>query len=152
SYGYAYEAASEIGTTPFWRCAAVADVDGMKLLLSRGADPNTPNKDGVNAFLIASGAGTHGNDEVNAPAGRMVAVKYLVEDLHFDVNSADNGSSFRGEFIARQGQGQAQPGQPPAQGQQPQGQQPNPFGGLSGGGFTAIHNAASRGDNEMILY
>jgi len=75
SYGYAYEAASEIGTTPFWRCAAVADVDGMKLLLSRGADPNIPNKDGVNAFLIASGAGTHGNDEVNAPTGRMTAVK-----------------------------------------------------------------------------
>ncbi len=32
----------------------------MKLLLSRGADPNIPNKDGVNAFLIASGAGTCG--------------------------------------------------------------------------------------------
>jgi ankyrin repeat protein len=156
SYGYAYEAASEIGTTPFWRCAAVADVDGMKLLLSRGADPNLANKDGVNAFLIASGAGTHGNDEVNAPAGRMVAVKYLVEDLHFDVNAADNGGSFRGEFVGRQGQGQRQgqpqAGQPPAQQAQAPQQQANPFGGMSGGGLTAIHNAASRGDNEMILY
>jgi ankyrin repeat protein len=149
SYGYAYEAASEIGTTPFWRCAAVADVDGMKLLLSRGADPNIPNKDGVNAFLIASGAGTHGNDEVNAPAGRMTAVRYLVEDLHFDVNASDSGGSFRGEIAGRQAQppapaaGAAQAGQP---------QQANPFAGMAAGGFTAIHNAASRGDNEMILY
>jgi len=158
SYGYAYEAASEIGTTPFWRCAAVADLDGMKLLVSRGADPNIANKEGVNAFLIASGAGTHGNDEVNAPAGRMAAVRYLVEDLHFDVNAADTGSTFRGEFAFQQrgqsqgqqqgqGQGQPQPQQP-----QQQQQQRNPFGGMAAGGFTALHNAASRGDNEMILY
>jgi uncharacterized protein len=137
SYGYAYESASEIGTTPFWRCAAVADVDGMKLLISRGADPKITNKDGVDAFLVASGAGTHGNDEVNAPAGRMTAVRYLVEDLQFDVNAADNGSTFRGESVQ-----QARPPQ----------QQPNPFGGMTAAGFTALHNAASRGDNEMILY
>jgi ankyrin repeat protein len=149
SYGYAYEAATEIGTTPFWRCAAVADVDGMKLLLARGADPNIPNKDGVNAFLIASGAGTHGNDEVNAPAGRMTAVRYLVEDLHFDVNAADSGGSFRGEIAGRQGQAQAPAAGAPQAGQP---QQVNPFAGMAAGGFTAIHNAASRGDNEMILY
>src|SRR3954471_6576038 len=40
SYGVAYESASDIGTTPFWKCAAVGDIDGMKLLLERGADPN----------------------------------------------------------------------------------------------------------------
>jgi uncharacterized protein len=147
SYGYVYEGTSEIGTTAFWRCAQVADMDGMRLLISRGADPTLPNKDGVSAFLAATGAGTHGNDEVNHPAGRLTAVKYLVEDLHFDVNSTDNGSTFRGEF--------AQPARQPQQGQQPgQPAQPaqNPFGGMGPGGFTAIHNAASRGDNEMILY
>jgi uncharacterized protein len=145
SYGYVYAAASEIGTTAFFKCAEVADIDGMKLLLSRGADPNLTNKDGVNAVLIASGAGTHGNDDVLAAYGRLEAVKYLVEKLHFDVNSADNGTTFRGEITR-----QAQP--PDSNQQQPQQQQPNPFGGMAAGGFTALHNAASRGDNEMILY
>jgi ankyrin repeat protein len=146
SFGNPYEAASDIGTTPFWKCSSVGDVDGMKLLLSRGADPFVMNKDGVTALLIATGAGTHGNDDIEAPAGRLAAVKYLVEDLHLDVNASDNGTTFRGEFAGNQGQGQ--------QGQQQQGQQPpvNEFTGPPAGGYTAIHNAASRGDNDMILY
>src|SRR6266705_1469459 len=44
------------------------------------------------------------------PAGRLAAVKYLVEEVHADVNAKDHD------------------------------------------GNTAIHNAAARGDNEMILY
>ncbi len=131
SFGNPYDAASEVGTTPFWKCSSVGDVEGMKLLLSRGANPYVTNKDGVTALLIASGAGTHGNDDIEAPAGRLAAVKYLIEDLHLDVNASDNGSTFRGEFVGNQAQ--AQQGPPP-------------------GGFTALHNAASRGDNEMILY
>src|ERR1043166_5675884 len=147
SFGNPYEAASDIGTTPFWKCASVGDIDGMKLLLSRGADPFVINKDGVTALLIVSGAGTHGNDDIEAPAGRLAAVKYLVEDLHLDVNASDNGATFRGEN-AGQGQGQQQ------QGQQQLAQQPpvNEFMGPAAGGYTAIHNAAARGDNEMILY
>ena len=147
SFGNPYEAASDIGTTPFWKCASVGDIDGMKLLLSRGADPFVINKDGVTALLIASGAGTHGNDDIEAPAGRLAAVKYLVEDLHLDVNASDNGATFRGEN-AGQGQGQQQ------QGQQQQAQQPpvNEFMKPAADGYTAIHNAATRGDNEMILY
>jgi len=145
SYGYVYAAASPIGTTPFWKCSEVADIDGMKLLLSRGADPKLTNKDGVDALLIASGAGTHGNDDVMSAHGRLAAVRFLVEEMGFDVNAADNGNSFRGD--PQQQQQQAQPPQP----QQPP-QQPNPFGGMAAGGYTALHNAASRGDNEMILY
>jgi ankyrin repeat protein len=148
SFGNPYEAASDIGTTAFWKCASVGDVEGMKLLLSRGADPFIMNKDGVTALLIASGAGTHGNDDIEAPAGRLAAVKYLVEDLHLNVNASDNGATFRGEFAGNQGQGQQ--GQQQAQGQQVP--PVNEFTGPPAGGYTAIHNAAARGDNEMILY
>lgn len=148
SFGNPYEAASDIGTTAFWKCASVGDVEGMKLLLSRGADPLITNKDGVTALLIASGAGTHGNDDIEAPAGRLAAVKYLVEDLHLNVNASDNGATFRGESMGNQGQ--AQQGQQQAQGQQVP--PVNEFTGPPAGGYTAIHNAAARGDNEMILY
>jgi ankyrin repeat protein len=144
SFGYAYESASDIGTTPFWKCAAVGDIDGMKLLLSRGADPGIANKDGVTPLLIASGAGTHGNDDISAPPGRLAAVKLLVEELHADVNVTDNGATGPRESQAQAGQ---------QQGQQQQGQQQqNQFTGPAASGYSALHNAASRGDNEMILY
>jgi ankyrin repeat protein len=143
SYGVAYESASDIGTTPFWKCASVGDIDGMKLLLTRGANPDVTNKDGVTPLLIASGAGTHGNDDIEAPPGRLAAVKFLVEQLDADVNASDNGNTVR-DFDAMQGQQQPQP---PAQQQQIQ-----PAGGRRLGGYTALHNAAARGDNEMILY
>ena len=29
-----------MGATPFWRAAYASDIDAMKLLVSRGADPN----------------------------------------------------------------------------------------------------------------
>ncbi len=132
SYGVARNGARDIGTTPFWKSASVADIDGMQLLLAHGADPIIANKDGVTSLLAVSGAGTHGNDDIEAPQGRMASVRYLVERLSADVNDSDNGDS-------RRGQQSVQPKQNPA----------NPSGAI---GYTALHNAASRGDNEMILY
>jgi ankyrin repeat protein len=114
----------------------------MRLLVSRGADPNIANGDGVTPLLIASGAGVHGNDDVTAPMGRLAAVKYLVEELHADVNVAD--LSTRG--------GQAAVAPPPQQSQEPQGAQPPGPRKKGLGGFTALHNAAARGDNQMIIY
>lgn len=133
SYGYALETSTSVGTTAFWKCSEVGDVDAMKLLLDRGADPNVKSRDGVTALLIATGAGTHGNDDIMTPQGRMASLRYLVEELHMDVNSAENAAAPRGPDAGpRQSAGSAQP--------------------IVGGGFTALHNAASRGDNEMILY
>lgn len=142
-YNRTLEASSAAGATPFWKCAEVGDVDGMRLLVSRGADPDAANNDGVTPLLIAAGAGVHGNDDVTAPMGRLAAVKYLVEELRADVNAAD--VSIRGGQAAIQVA-------PPAQGQDTP-QQQQPLGARKGlGGFTALHNAAARGDNAMILY
>ena len=173
-YNFSLSNATQTGSSVFWKCAEVGDIEGMRLLVSRGADPYASNRDGVNALLIASGAGTHGNDDVQAPPGRLEAVKYLVEELHLDVNSADKAPAGGGGPFGGGGQQQdpAQQretairlatqlnnGQAPSEEQiqeqlrfvQQQAQQGG-FGRGRGGGITALHNAAARGDNEMILY
>ncbi len=113
--------------TAFWKCAAVGDVDGMRLLIERGADPSLASIAGITPLLTAAGAGYHGNDEVTTPYGRLPAVKYLIEELGADVNEADH--------------------EPPPNPDADPNRRPRPAGG-----FTALHNAASRGDNEMIMY
>jgi ankyrin repeat protein len=135
----------DAGATPFWRAAYASDIAAMKLLVSHGADPNIATvkppansrfqqggtrsgdgKDGsgmppiptggpdIPPLVAAAGAGYGEGFAANAhrfaPTGMLAAVKYLVEELHADVNARDAD------------------------------------------GNTALHNAASRGDNEMILY
>ncbi len=165
-YDFSLESTSQVATTAFWKCAEVGDIDGMRLLVAHGADPNIPNKDGVTPLLMASGSGTHGNDDVMAPVGRFAAVKYLIEELHADVNAADIAppapatppaatAPAAGAAPAANAAQTAQPAQQTAQqqGQQQQAQQQQQQGGRNrDGGFTALHNAAARGDNAMILY
>jgi ankyrin repeat protein len=134
----------ESGATPFWRAAYASDVAAMKMLARHGADSNVPtmkpagrtrgaevDREGemkdvsslppvpvggpaIPPLLAAAGAGYGEGFAANAhrfaPGGMLAAVKYLVEELHADVNAADHD------------------------------------------GNTALHNAASRGDNEMIEY
>jgi ankyrin repeat protein len=141
-YDFDQSGVDETGATPFFRAAYAADVDGMKLLVKYGADPSLrtmrtpgrvrtgdivrdvqdvspmppvpPGGPALTALLAASGAGYGegfaANHHHHAPGGMLPAVKYLVEELHVDVNAKDHD------------------------------------------GNTAIHNAAARGDNEMILY
>jgi ankyrin repeat protein len=59
---------------------------------------------------VGYGNGFAGNSHRHAPDAWMAVMRYLVEDLHTDVNARDNN------------------------------------------GYTALHGAAARGDNEMILY
>jgi ankyrin repeat protein len=59
---------------------------------------------------VGYGNGFAGNAHRHAPDAWMSVMKYLIEDLHVDVNSRDNN------------------------------------------GYTALHGAAARGDNEMIQY
>jgi len=141
-YNFDLSGVDETGATAFWRAAYASDVDAMKLLVSHGADPNLPTTEIAGrpptgdarrevkdvsglppvpvggpaitplqaAAGVGYGEGFAANSHRFAPPGMLVAVKYLVEELHADVNAADHE------------------------------------------GNTALHNAASRGDNEMIQY
>jgi ankyrin repeat protein len=141
-YNFDLSGVDESGATPFWRAAYASDVDAMRLLVAHGADPNIPTmrtpgrprtgdaqrdvKDvsplppvpvggpAVTPLQAAAGVGYGEGFAANshrfAPGGMLAAVKYLVEELHMDVNATDQD------------------------------------------GNTALHHAAARGDNEMILY
>jgi uncharacterized protein len=130
------------GATPFWLAAYTLDIPAMKLMLKYGADPmiptakvperyeeggpdpSGPDQSGlppipwygpaVSAIHAASGVGYGlgfaGNTHRHVPDGWLPAVKFLVEELGFDVNARDHN------------------------------------------GYTPLHHAAARGDNELILY
>ncbi len=140
-YNFDQSGVDEVGATPFWRAAYAADLAAMKLLVSYGADPLIPTTKlfsrrgpedpaagadksglpvlpiggpGASPLLAAAGPGYStgfaGNSHHHSPSGMLPAVKYLVEELGFDVSVVDQD------------------------------------------GNTVVHNAAARGDTEMVRY
>jgi ankyrin repeat protein len=122
-YGFELDGLDPAGATPFWRAAQVADLDAMRLLVAAGADPNIATFEGVTPLLAAAGDGFHGNDAITVPAGRMPAVRYLVEECAADVNAIDKKGGDSTSILHTNTRA-----------------------------YTPLHSAAARGDNEMILY
>jgi ankyrin repeat protein len=64
------------GATPFLRAARSSDIEVMKLLLAKGADPKVAQKDGLNALLLTAGVGwsekIKGTDEQSVEAARYL--------------------------------------------------------------------------------
>jgi ankyrin repeat protein len=75
------------GATPFWRAAQANDVTAMRLLASRGADPNQATAQNVTPLMVAAGVGFEYQGTNVAPESRIAAVRYLVDELHADVNA-----------------------------------------------------------------
>ena len=123
------------GATPFWRAAYALDVDAMRLLVKYGADPNIPT--------MSFGAARRPNDlsGMNAvPPGGP----------HVPPFHAASGVGYGTSRVAQQHR------------HVPDGWMPAAKYFLEelgvdvnirdAEGFTALHHAAARGDNEMILY
>jgi ankyrin repeat protein len=123
------------GATPFWRAAYALDVDAMRLLVRYGADPNIPT--------VTFGAPRRDNDPSGLPA--IATGGPHVPPLH-----AASGVGYGTSRVAQQ-------------------HRHVPDGWIRAAkyfieelgvdvnirdadGFTALHHAAARGDNDTILY
>lgn len=79
----------EDGATPFLRAAQSGDVELMKLLLARGADPKIGTAQNVTALAVAAGIGwVEGVTYEWSPEENLEAVKMCL-DLGLDPNAAD---------------------------------------------------------------
>src|SRR5580692_442332 len=75
--------------TALMRAAFSGDLDLVKLLLAKGADPHTMSKDRETPLMAACGTGfINGYNKERTPAERLAVVKLLI-DLGEDVNAAD---------------------------------------------------------------
>jgi len=78
------------GATAFWRAAQANDLPAMKLLVAHGADPNVPTIHNATALQVAAGYGFEDQLSTIVPGARFEVVKYLVDELHMDVNAHDD--------------------------------------------------------------
>ncbi|MGE5246251.1 MAG: ankyrin repeat domain-containing protein [Betaproteobacteria bacterium] len=141
-YSFDLSGVDETGATPFWRAAYGADVDAMKLLVAYGADPNIPTVK-------------------PAARGRFGDVTREVKDVS-GLPPVPVGGPGLTPLLAASGAGYSE-------GFAANSHHYAPTGMLAAvkylvdvlhadvnahdhEGHTALHNAASRGDNEMILY
>jgi len=80
------------GSTAFWRAAMADDVDAMRLLVERGADPTIASDDGDTPVMMAAGVGwIPGNFSQTAPDPNawLNSVKYCIEELHLEIDTQD---------------------------------------------------------------
>ncbi len=145
------------GTTPFWRAAYSVDVDAMKLLAKYGADVNLPSQR-TPASLAAAGrgrAGRGGADGFAPPAMRnlpeidSLAKIAPVGPGVFPIIAAAGvgyGNGFAGNSHRH-----APDGWMPAMRYLVE-ELKMDVNARDQQGMTPLHHAASRGDNDMILY
>ena len=83
-----------VGATAFFFAAKSADVEVMRLLLSRGADPTINTDLNITPLMAAAGVAWASNQDRAAEGQVLEAVKLLVEERGADVNFvADTGET-----------------------------------------------------------
>ncbi|HMC75527.1 MAG TPA: ankyrin repeat domain-containing protein, partial [Vicinamibacterales bacterium] len=143
-YNFPLSGVDEIGATPFWRAAYASDVDAMRVLVAHGADPNIPTMKPAGRPRTGDAAGRETIDDVSGlpplPTGGpgvppIVAAAGTGFGEGFAGNSHRNAPSgflaavqylvdeLHADVNARDHEGN-----------------------------TPLHNAAARGDNQMIEY
>jgi ankyrin repeat protein len=131
------------GATPFWRAAYALDVEAMRLLLAHGADPTLPTIKVPERVDEESGAGGDGIDRSGLPpipfGGPAVYPIHAASGVGYGQGFAGNshrhvpdGWLAAVKFLVEE-----------------LGADVN---ARDHNGYTPLHHAAARGDNELILY
>jgi ankyrin repeat protein len=133
----------ETGATPFWRAAYADDIDAMKLLIAYGADPNVPTTypGKIEEYPPTDEAKTE--DASGLPAT-------IVGGPNITPLLAASGEGYGWSFTASHHRF-APAGMLPAVKYLVEVLHAD-VNAPDAAGNTPLHNAASRGDNEMILY
>ena len=140
-YNFDQSGVDEAGATPFWRAAYAADVAAMKMLVSYGADPSLPtmklfsrrgpedpaagsDKSGLPPVIV----GGPGSTPLHAAAGPGYAMGFAGNSHHV----APSGMLAAVRYLVEE-----------------LGADVN---AVDADGNSIVHNAASRGDTEMIKF
>jgi len=148
--------ADTAGSTAFWRAAYATDVDAMRLLVSYGADPNIPTV--APPIPIRRGG-------ANAPppgAGGPVAPTAAANQERYSAPPIPPGGPGALPIHAAAGVEYGEGFAGNAHRHAPDGWMPSikylveelgaDVNARDNDGYTPLHHAAARGDNEMILY
>jgi ankyrin repeat protein len=82
---------NEVGATAFLRAALCGDIEVMRMLLAKGADPKIATKDGTTPLMAVAGVGySEGFIHYRSPEESLEAMKLLLE-LGSDVNAQNEG-------------------------------------------------------------
>jgi ankyrin repeat protein len=148
--------ADTAGSTAFWRAAYATDVDAMRLLVQYGADPNIPTV--APPVPIRRGG-------ANAPppgAGGPVAPTAAVNQQKYDAPPIPPGGPGAFPIHAAAGVEYGEGFAGNAHRHAPDGWMPSikylveelgaDVNARDNDGYTPLHHAAARGDNDVILY